>query len=246
MNESYQTYHISRCINMCVMTHSYVTHMNEPCQTYEGAMSHYERVKSHITHILLPHALTCVSWLTIQSHDTFICVTQIIHTCAQAYVCECILPPDASTRVSWLTHQSHDVFGCVTQIMYTCAQAYVCACILPPDALTRVLWLIRVMTHLYVWHESFICVCGYTHTWMSHITHMNASHTWISHVTHMNASHTWMRHVIYMNESYTYMSHVTHMNESCHTHESVMSRIWMSHVTLWKSQVTHTNESCHT
>jgi len=57
------------------------------------------------------------------------------------------------------------------------------------------------------------------------------------------------------------MSHVTHTNDSCHTHEWVMSRTWMSLVThisetchtyecvmwhIWMSRVTHTNESCHT
>ena len=57
----------------------------------------------------------------------------------------------------------------------------------------------------------------------------------MSHVTHMNESchtHEWVM-------SHIWMSHVTHMNESCHTHEWVMSHTWMSHVT-------HINESCHT
>jgi len=39
--------------------------------------------------------------------------------------------------------------------------------------------------------------------------------------------------------SHIWMSHVTHMNGSCHTYEWVMSHIWMSHGT-------HMNESCHT
>ena len=39
--------------------------------------------------------------------------------------------------------------------------------------------------------------------------------------------------------SQIWMSHVTHMNESCRTYEWVMSRIWISHIT-------HMNESCHT
>jgi len=38
--------------------------------------------------------------------------------------------------------------------------------------------------------------------------------------------------------SHIWMSHGTHMNESYHTHEWVMSLTWMSHVT-------HMNESCH-
>ena len=39
--------------------------------------------------------------------------------------------------------------------------------------------------------------------------------------------------------SHVWMRHVTHMNESCHTHEWVLSHVWMSHVT-------HLNKSCHT
>jgi len=31
--------------------------------------------------------------------------------------------------------------------------------------------------------------------------------------------------------SHIWIGHITHMNESCHTYEWVMSRIWMSHVT---------------
>jgi len=54
-------------------------------------------------------------------------------------------------------------------------------------------------------------------------------------------SHTWMSHVAHMNEScHTcewVMSH-TWMNESCHTHEWVMSHIWIRHATPMKG-------SCH-
>jgi len=39
--------------------------------------------------------------------------------------------------------------------------------------------------------------------------------------------------------SRTWMGHVTHMNGSCHAHEWVMSHTWMGHVT-------HMNGSCHT
>jgi len=45
--------------------------------------------------------------------------------------------------------------------------------------------------------------------------------------------------------SHIWMSHVTHMNESCHTYEWVMSHIRMSHVTYVKRHVTHMNESWH-
>ena len=53
------------------------------------------------------------------------------------------------------------------------------------------------------------------------------SHTWTSHVTHMNEScHTYERVM-----SHIWTSHVTHMNESCHTYERVMSHKWMRRVT---------------
>jgi len=51
------------------------------------------------------------------------------------------------------------------------------------------------------------------------------SHTWMSHVTHINAScHTHNESCLTYEwvMSHTF-KHVTHMNESCHTHEWVMS-----------------------
>jgi len=53
----------------------------------------------------------------------------------------------------------------------------------------------RVMSH--VWRSRDVT----SHTWMSHVTHMNesrhthewvTSHTWMSHVTHMNEAHEWV------------------------------------------------------
>jgi len=61
--------------------------------------------------------------------------------------------------------------------------------------------------------------------------------------------------------SHIWMRYVTHMDEPCHTYGWAMSHIWMSHVThmdepchtygwvmshIWMSHVTHMDESCHT
>jgi len=78
-------------------------------------------------------------------------------------------------------------------------------------------------------------------------------------------SHTCMGHVAQVNEHVTHMSesrrinmnHVTHVNQPCRTYESVMSPVYMSHVTqTWSdefvswhakmSHATHMNETCNT
>ena len=135
---------------------------------------------------------------------------------------------------------------------------------------------ICVACHTYVWHVTHIKrrpVCclllSACHTWMvmSHTYERVMSHTWTSHVTHMNESchrreeamsNIWKSHVAHVNESYpTYervilrirMSHVTRMNASCHTcKHKHPSRVYMkellSHV--WRSHVPREKESRHT
>jgi len=85
------------------------------------------------------------------------------------------------------------------------------------------------------------------------------SHIWMSHVTRL----WWIRvdsveHVFQM-----CLRHVTHMKETCHTQESIASRIWTRMNTsrhvyekgihksrsvmsrVWMSHVTHMDGSCH-
>ena len=102
---------------------------------------------------------------------------------------------------------------------------------------------------------------------LSHVTHEGVmSHIWMSHTTwHIWTSRVMRRELLSLVPWAAWMpatvSHVTHMNESCHTHEWVMSHIWMSHVSgvneschidewdmshIWRGHVTHVNESCHT
>jgi len=89
-----------------------------------------------------------------------------------------------------------------------------------------------VMTHSYVWHDSFICG-----TWLIHMCDM--THTYVWHNSYICG--TWLIHTCYMTHSYaghdsyiyvTGLIHVCDMNtyervkscisESCH--------VWMSHV----------------
>jgi len=104
------------------------------------------------------------------------------------------------------------------------------------------------------------------HIWMSHGTcepqvngHVGRwawhamSHTWMSHVPHINES----CHIYEWVISCVWMSHITCINESCHTYEWVMAHIWMSHGTRISqhmgvkcprviNHVTHMDESCYT
>jgi len=75
-----------------------------------------------------------------------------------------------------------------------------------------------------------------SHTWKSHVSHMNGSwhthervmsHIWMGPVTHLkNACHTYEWVLTHIR-----MIHISRVNGSCHTYEWVMSHIWMSHVT---------------
>jgi len=114
-----------------------------------------------------------------------------------------------------------------------------------------------VMSQIWMSHVSHLSlgVCAMcriwisqvAHTWMRHVTRMDAScrthmnescqkyeevmshiqvsrapicfGVWLSHVTHVNESHDTQEWVML----HTWMIHVAHLNESCHTHEWVMS-----------------------
>jgi len=87
-------------------------------------------------------------------------------------------------------------------------------------------------------NESYhTCEWGMSFTWMIHVTRMNASrHTHKRNITHTSSRASTLLHFL----SYIRMSHVTRMNASVmahvwirhvNTHEWIMPRIWMCHVT---------------
>jgi len=88
-------------------------------------------------------------------HDSFICVTYLIHMC------------DISHSYVW-----HDSFICVTWLMHMCdmTHAYVWH-----DLFVGISWLMKMrdMTRSYVRYDSFICM-----TWLIHTRDMTHSQAW--------------------------------------------------------------------
>jgi len=92
-----------------------------------------------------------------------------------------------------------------------------------------------------------------SHTWMSHVPHMNESshtyewvmsHVWMSHVTHMNVSFYTPQTIRRQwrdthTHTHTHTDDPWRVNPDYHTRKWVTSHVWMGHVT-------HLNESCHT
>ena len=81
-------------------------------------------------------------------HDSFICVTWVIHMCDMTH-----------------SHAWQVSFMCVTRLMYTCDRKYSHVWRFSFFCVTRRI-LICDMTYAYVWHDSFICV-----TWLIHMCH---------------------------------------------------------------------------
>jgi len=95
-------------------------------------------------------------------HDSFMCVTWLIHVCDMTHaMC------DMTHSCAW-----HDSVKCVTWLSHVCdmTHSYVWH-----DSFICVTWLIHVcdMTHSYSWHDSFICV-----TWLFHVCDMTHSCVW--------------------------------------------------------------------
>jgi len=102
----------------------------------------------------------------------------------------------------------------------------------------RVIRLIhmRDMTHVYAWHDSFICVtwltcvCNMTHAFewhdACHMTHAHMTHAYEWHDLSMcvtTRAHVWRDSMMCVTRRIHTCNHtrvnVTHMNESCHTHQ---------------------------
>jgi len=149
-------------------------------------------------------------------HDSFICVTWLIHMC------------DMTHSYVW-----HDSFICVTHsyvwLIHVC-QVQRAAALWTCHTNQWVMFVIQV-PFLYsygTWRVPYERV-------MSHVNescqsrgrdnvYEESCHVGINHVTMNDSCQIRMSHV-------TYESVISHMNESCYTRELVMSHIWMSHVT---------------
>jgi len=131
-------------------------------------------------------AFVCVIWRDMTRsyvwHDAFVCFTWRIRTCdmTRSYVWH-----DAFVRVIWRIRM------CAMTPSYIYRDAFIC-----------VTWLICMcdVTRSYVWHDWFVWVtwcmrtcdmrtCDMMHSYSARVAcECVMSHTWLSNVTHINAS----------------------------------------------------------
>jgi len=133
------------------------------------------------------------------------------------------------------------------------------------------------MTHAYTWKISLVCVLCLVCMCVTWLIHMrNQTHKFVCNLTQfhvwydlfvcrawridmLDIIHSFALPPLFLHANKLFWS--VHMNTSCHTHASVMSHIWTSHITdvkeschtyesvishLWRSHVTQMNQSCHT
>ena len=108
-------------------------------------------------------------------HDSFICVTWVIHMCDMTH-----------------SHSWHVSFMCVTGLMYTCVTTYSHVWRFSFFCVTKRI-LTCDMSDAYMWHDSFMCVA-----WLFHVCDMTPSCVW--HDSFMCV--TWCLHVCDMTHSY--------------------------------------------
>ena len=129
-------------------------------------------------------------------HDSFVCVTWLIHMCVTRLPCDvAYFPVYDSFDVIWriqMTHSYkwHDSFMYVTRLIHTCIYTYICKIIYSYMWLyvtlsvprLRVTWLIHTcgMTYLYVWHGDFLRMIWHISLSMTHL-HV----TWLIHTLHI-------------------------------------------------------------
>ena len=227
--------HVTRTNESCPTWMSHVTHMNESCQANKWVMSHIWM--SHVTHMdescrtyawVMSHILShSYAW-----HDSFMCVTWLIHVGHDSFV-----------RVTWLIYMGSDVRLDDVDV-WNMMHLYVWLEFIYMFDLTHLsaLGVCLSLSSSSVWRDSLVCV--------THIIHKSYSIRRI-HSCDLTYTYVWTRMNVFIRRihsshknclvyvTHSFLNHGTHMNESWHTHEWVMAHTWMSHGT-------HMNESCHT
>ena len=112
-------------------------------------------------------------------------------------------------------------------------------------------WVMSHMKKSRHTYDGFLALYAYTHECHTHESVLQKSpiketiykYTWGWNLaTHFRRIYIWKYHVM---SSPCIRAMGLHSIFGCHTHEWVMSRNWMSHIThAWV--ITHMNESCHT
>ena len=148
---------------------SHVTRMNESCHTYKWVMSHVwmshvtlmnaQLPDLHLRETLLEQVCLDITH-SYARHDSFICVSWLIHLCVV-------------THVIWLIHKCDMTHSYLrdTTLEETPHHVWIWLIVM----YKYVLWLIHV-TRPVTWHDSFYV------TWLIHVARI-LHVTWLDHVT---------------------------------------------------------------
>ena len=152
-------------------------------------------------------------------HDSFICVTWLIHIWDMTYS---YVWHDSFIRVTWLIHMCdmthwnmwHDSFICATWLIYMCDMTHLCV---RYDSFIYESWMSRIcdIYVAYIWDMIHICVTTHTHICIKRdMIHICIKRDMIHIYVTTGSCLFWciyMRHDTYMcDDSYTYMYQKRH------------------------------------
>jgi len=140
-------------------------------------------------------------------HDSFICVTWLIHMCDMTH-----------------SYVRLDAFMCVTWLIHMCDMTHLCMCDMARCICVTCLihvWRDSSIVLIYVWHDSLPCLM---HTWhdspQSDAFMYDMTHTHVTcHILLIHICDMLHPYVIYMTLSHVWMSHMWHVTY-------VMSHTW--------------------